>query len=231
MSRHPDDSIAAELGIRLIAVDRCGPADRRRTLLSCAADIVGLLDRLGVERFGVVGWSAGGPHALAVAAACSDRVDRVVLVASMPVPEGVRVMPKDVRRVMRLARFAPRLASRGLERWGRIVPEPTGAPHTDEAYARGRVESFAHGGMWLARELAYLGRPWGFDVASIAAPVTLWWGERDYVTPPSIARDFERLLPNATLRLVDDTHQLLFSRWREILADAAPAASTTVPLL
>jgi len=51
--------------------------------------------------------------------------------------------------------------------------------------------------------------------------VTLWWGERDDVCPPSIARDFERRLPNAELRLVDDTHQLLFSHWREILADAA----------
>ena len=28
LSRHPDDSIAAELGVRLLALDRCGPAAR-----------------------------------------------------------------------------------------------------------------------------------------------------------------------------------------------------------
>ena len=92
---------------------------------------------------------------------------------------------------------------------------------TDEAYERGRVESFRHGGLWLARELAYLGRPWGFELADVRAPVSIWWGERDDVCPPSIARVYEERLPNATLRLSDDTHQILFSRWRELLADVS----------
>ena len=30
LSRHPDDSIAARLGVRLLALDRCGPAARGR---------------------------------------------------------------------------------------------------------------------------------------------------------------------------------------------------------
>ncbi|HVV58295.1 MAG TPA: hypothetical protein VHC45_08010, partial [Gaiellaceae bacterium] len=59
------------------------------------------------------------------------------------------------------------------------------------------------------------------DLADVRAPVTLWWGESDRVCPPSIARAYERELPNATLRLVEGTHQLLFARWRDILADAA----------
>jgi pimeloyl-ACP methyl ester carboxylesterase len=218
LSRHPDDSIAAEVGVRLLAVDRCGPPVRGRTLRSCAEDVVAALP---VERFAVVGWSAGGPHALAVAAVAPERVTRVGLVASMPTPDGVAVLPRDVRSLMRIARVAPRVAARALESWGRRPTPPTGSPMTDEAYARGRVESFRSGGLWLARELAYLGRPWRFDLAEVRAPVTLWWGERDTVCPPSIAREFERRLPNATLRLVDDTHQILFTRWREILADAA----------
>jgi pimeloyl-ACP methyl ester carboxylesterase len=221
LSRHPDDSIAASLGIRLLAVDRCGPAVRGRTLRSCAGEVLALLDHVGVARAAVVGWSAGGPHALALAAVAPARVERVVIVASLPPPSGRRALPHDVQRVMRLARLAPRLAARGLEVWGRRLPPPTGDPAGDVAYAHGRVEAFAHGGLWLARELAYLGRPWGFELADIHAPVTLWWGERDRVTPPSIAHDYRRLLPDSELRLVDDTHQLLFSRWREILADAA----------
>ncbi|MFL5926077.1 MAG: alpha/beta fold hydrolase [Gaiellaceae bacterium] len=218
LSRHPDDSIAAGLGVRLLAVDRCGPAVSGRTLRSCAEDVVAALP---VERFAVVGWSAGGPHALAVAAAAPERVSRVVLVASMPTPQGVATLPADLRNVMRIARVAPRVAARALESWGRRPTPHTGSTLTDAAYARGRVESFRNGGLWLARELAYLGRPWDFDLADVRAPVTLWWGERDTVCPPSIGREFERRLPNATLRLVDDTHQILFSRWREILADAA----------
>jgi pimeloyl-ACP methyl ester carboxylesterase len=218
LSRHPDDRIATELGVRLLACDRSGPAQRVRTLRVWAERFVSELD---VERFGVIGWSAGGPHALALAAVAPERVSRVALVASMPLPDGVDVLPGDVRTVMRVARFAPRYAARRLEQWGRLPPPPTGDPVTDDAYARGRVESFRDGGMWLARELAYLGRPWGFELADVRAPVTLWWGEHDVVCPPSIARVFAARLPSATLRLTDDTHQILFSRWREILADAA----------
>ena len=207
--------------MRLLAVDRCGPPVRGRTLLGFAAELLAHLDSLAVGRFVVVGWSAGGPHALAAAAAAPERVARVGLVASMPVPDGLRAMPASIRTAMRLARVSPRLAAPGLERWGRSTTPATGAEATDVAYARGRAESFRHGGRWLAHELAYLGRPWGFGLADVRAPVALWWGTGDTVTPPSIAADFERRLPHPELHLVDGTHQLLFSRWREILADAA----------
>jgi len=224
LSRHPDDSIAASLGIRLLAVDRCGPSVRRATLRAWAE---ALLPRLPpAEELAVVGWSAGGPHALALAALAPERVRRVVLVGSMPPPDFTGPLPSDVRAVMRLARVSPSLARLPLERWGRGATPPTGDPATDAAYARGRVESFRAGGRWLADELAYLGRPWGFELAGVRTPVVLWYGERDTVCPPSIGQEFVRRLPDATLRLVDDTHQLLFSRWREILADAVRAPRT-----
>jgi pimeloyl-ACP methyl ester carboxylesterase len=216
LSRHPDDSIAASLGVRLIAVDRCGAAVPRRSLRSCAHEVIAVLPD---GPFSVVGWSAGGPHALAVAALAGSRVRRVALVGSMPRPELVTLLPPTVRRAMRVSRFAPRVASRGLEAWGRRPPPPTGDPLTDAAYARGRVESFRNGGLWLARELAYLGRPWGFSLSEVQAPVTLWWGDEDDVCPPAIAEDYAALLPESELRIVPGTHQLLFSRWRDILAE------------
>lgn len=218
LSRHPDDSIAAELGVRLLAVDRCGPAVRGRSLRSCAEDVVAVVPE---GPFAVMGWSAGGPHALAVAAVAGSRVHRVALVGAMPRPELVSTLSPTVRRTMRVARLSPRVAARGLEAWGRRPPPPTGDSVTDGAYARGRVESFRHGGLWLARELAYLGRPWGFSPADVRAPVTLWWGDADDVCPPAIAKDYAALLPDATLRVVPGTHQLLFSRWRDILAELA----------
>jgi pimeloyl-ACP methyl ester carboxylesterase len=221
LSRHPDDGVAAGLGVRLVSIERCGPPVRGRTLPSWAREVGEVLDALELGRAGVVGWSAGGPHALAVAAGLPGRVTRVGLVGSMPTPSGVGALPLDVQRSMRLARWSPWLAARALERWGRRPVAATGDPLTDDAYARGRVEAFRHGGGWLARELAYLGRPWGFELADVRAPVTLWWGKSDRVCPPSIARDYERDLPEATLRLVEGTHQLLFARWRDILADAA----------
>jgi pimeloyl-ACP methyl ester carboxylesterase len=204
--------------VRLLAVDRCGPPVRRRTLAAWGREFAAAL---ALDRFAVVGWSAGGPHALALAAVAPERVTRVVLVGAMPPPDGVHALPDDVRRVMRIARVAPRVAAHALVRWGWEPPPPTGEAASDEAYARGRVESFRYGGMWLARELAYLGRPWRFDLADVRAPVTLWWGEDDRVCPPSIAHVYAERLPHAELRIVPGTHQLLFQRWRDILADAS----------
>jgi pimeloyl-ACP methyl ester carboxylesterase len=221
LSRDPDDGVAASLGVRLLAVDRSGPPVPGRTLAGYAGQLLELLNGLGIDRFAVVGWSAGGPHALAVAARGPERVARVALVGSMPVPDRIALMPAPVRTAMRVARVSPGFASGGLERWGRRPPPPTGGEASDEAYARGRIEAFRDGGGWLARELAYLGRPWGFALADVRAPVTLWWGDRDVVTPPAIAHDYARRLPDAELRIVDGTHQLLFQRWRDILADAA----------
>ena len=207
-------------GVRLIAVDRCGERVRGRTLRSWADDIVQLADELALERFAVVGWSAGGPHALAVAAVAPDRVTCVELVASMPPPDRVDTLPSDVQMVMRLARRSPKLAALGLERWGRKTPDPTGDAAHDDAYARGRVEAFRKGGGWLAHELAYLGRPWGFELVDVKPHVIIWYGDRDHVTPPQLGPVFAERLPNAELRKVDATHQILFSHWREILADA-----------
>jgi pimeloyl-ACP methyl ester carboxylesterase len=223
LSRHPDDSVAAALGVRLIAVDRCGPPVRRPTLRAWAEE---LLPRLPVDEFAVVGWSAGGPHALALAAAAPERVTRVAAVASLPPPDRLSWVGGDARSALRLARAAPALARVPLERWGRQPVPPTGSPETDDAYARGRVESFRSGGLWLAYELCYLAKPWGFELGKVRAPVTLWFGERDSTCPPTIAHELIHRLPDARLRLVDDTHQLLFTRWREILADVAPAPRT-----
>lgn len=217
----PSSRPAETYDARVVSVDRCTLVPGR-TLRSWARDVVELADELGLERFGVIGWSAGGPHALAVAAIAPDRVDRVSLVASMPPHDLAALTSRSIYLTTRVARRSQWLATRMLERWGReATPELTQPDHTD-AYARGRVESFANGGRWLAQELAYLGRPWGFELSDVRMPVAVWWGRHDHATPPAIADEYVKRLPDATLKLVDDNHQLLFSRWREILADATP---------
>ena len=176
---------------------------------------------LDADRFGLIGWSAGGPHALALAAVSPERVRRVALVGSMPPPDAVGALPRDVQRLMR--RVAVRAAGRGSR--ARALGQAAAASDREPADRR-RVRARAHRvvprrGLWLARELAYLGRPWDFSLAEVRAPVTLWWGADDRVCPPSIGDLYARELPDAELRVVDGTHQVLFARWGDILADAA----------
>lgn len=238
LSRHPDDSIAERAGVRLVAVDRpgCGGSDfrRRSSLVAWTDDVAQLADSLGLDRFAVLGWSAGGPHALACAWALPERVTYATVVAGMPLPALAGSLPRDLRLMLRLARRAPVLARRPLAAWGRRPPPPTGDPACDAAYAAGRAEAFKQGSAGLAWELRLLARDWGFRVEEIRVPVSLWYGERDRVCPPVIGRDLAARIPGSSLRVVDDRHQLLFTRWRELLeelatTDRAAAAPRTGP--
>lgn len=86
-SRHPDDSLATAMGVRLVSVDRPGfglsTSHRTATLGSFADDVIALADELEVDTWHAFGWSAGGPFALAVAACHPERVSRVAVVAGL----------------------------------------------------------------------------------------------------------------------------------------------------
>ena len=79
VSFEPFDRAAAERGIRLVTVSRAGFGDSSRlegrSVASAAADAAALADHLGAERFVTIGWSGGGPHALACAALLPQRVE------------------------------------------------------------------------------------------------------------------------------------------------------------
>ena len=81
----PDDQAVGPL--RLIGVDRPGfglsDYQRRRRLLDWPRDVAALADALNLERFAVLGGSAGGPYALACAYAMPDRLTTVAVVNGM----------------------------------------------------------------------------------------------------------------------------------------------------
>src|SRR4051812_14331667 len=72
LARHPDDDVAANLGVRLVAVDRPGfghsSAHPTGTHGSFADDVAHLAAALGIGQMAVLGWSAGALPSLAVAA-------------------------------------------------------------------------------------------------------------------------------------------------------------------
>jgi pimeloyl-ACP methyl ester carboxylesterase len=78
-----DPNILLDMRIRLIVPDRPGLGlstfQRWRRLLDWPGDVEQLADHLGLERFAMLGVSAGGPYALACAAAIPQRLTRVGL--------------------------------------------------------------------------------------------------------------------------------------------------------
>src|SRR5438105_813270 len=70
--------VAEELGVRIIGLDRPGVGASSPFLYSSfldfTVDVAEVADRLGVDRFAMIGLSGGGPYVLACAYAMPDRV-------------------------------------------------------------------------------------------------------------------------------------------------------------
>ena len=193
--------------VRCVCVDRpgYGRSDPSRGVPSCVSvvsDVVELLDRLGIDRAAVIGWSGGGPHALACGALVSQRVSSVTTVCSPGGPETGTSEDPEVIEVER-AVLADPVASRDHVRaraarvledrtWVKRMTErfdPTvfDAPNMrelvqamwDEATA---VSTEGYVDDWILGTL-----PWGFELADVQAPSFVWFGEQDAVVPRSDA--------------------------------------------
>lgn len=183
-------------GIRWVAHDRpryggSSPLPGRN-IASAAADTAAVADALGIDRFVVMGHSGGGSHALGCAALLQDRVTAAVSVSG-PAPfsahgtdgldwfGGMGPMSEKTLRAAAESRAARAAVTDGepdflpadwaaLEgTWGWLgsVVRPAVAKGPDAA---------------IDDDLAYV-TPWGFDPATITAPVLLMHGSDDRVIP------------------------------------------------
>ena len=93
------DLIAQIPNIRLISPERpgYGLSDSKpdRTLLDWAADVEELANHFGINEFTITSESGGGPHALAVASAIPQRVEKVFLCCS-PAPASFKGAKKGM---------------------------------------------------------------------------------------------------------------------------------------
>jgi pimeloyl-ACP methyl ester carboxylesterase len=244
--RHPDDGIAAELGARVIAVDRPGigmsTRQPNRRVTDWPRDVETLLDSLGIERCAIVAWSGGGPYALACGWQMPDRVSVVGLI-SAPAPlsgvpgSGGYTWPRH-RAMSRTADHAPWVIALAMWRWSR-QQRADPAKQLDEAIA-GMVEAdreilgdpalravmianaaemYRQGNRGIYDEALCMARPWGFPIEGVSVPVRIWHGARDQVVPVGMGRFVARTVPGAVATIFpDEAHHFVYHRWREILA-------------
>lgn len=237
----PAAEAAAACGVRLVAPDRpgIGGSDRRpgRTLLDWPADVAELTRHLGIERFAVMGWSLGGPYAMACAWALGDRVAALGVVAGT-VP---RTWPDMVDELNRLDRVLLRLSEGHphLERSIFHLLHAT-AGHAPGTLARncglagstaGDVTAAIAEGLTdvdgVLDEYRIFDEPWGFEPGAIAVPAHVWQGTSDEMVPEAWGRHLAAAVPGAQLHLVEGgSHFLWYEHWTDILGTLAAACST-----
>lgn len=91
IARHPDDSLATALGIRLIAIDRPGfgwsPPHDAATPSTFGDDLGTVAEQLDLDDVAVLAWSAGAVWALGIAARQPALVRRALIVGGLvPAP-------------------------------------------------------------------------------------------------------------------------------------------------
>jgi len=237
--------ITAAAGIRHIAVSRPGvggsdPAPGR-TVLSFADDVAQLADLLAIERFTVVGVSAGGPYALAIARRLPDRVERVAACSSLSAlcaPHRTPGMQRRVRLALAalaaapgvcaalgelalpLVRLRPELLSQVIAiHAARSEREHLRDPSERSAASNAFLDAATGGVRGMVDDYLTYSRPWGFLPVDVQAEVHLWHGLRDPLVPAEHALQLAITLPRCRVFIdPDEGHHFFRRRLGAILA-------------
>lgn len=239
---------AARTGVRLIAIDRPGIGQSSRDadddILRWPMIVAGVADRLGIGSFGVAGWSAGGPYALACAYLLPHRVTAVATIAGMyPVAESARRRELGLgvdRRLIRLARTSP-AAARALLQPVRLAPggviwrslrRAVGpaerielGPETRDTVVRMTRNAVRQGPAGVVADYRAFGSDWGFAPRDVDVPVAVWHGTADGLVPFEHGRRLADELPSGTLCTVEGAgHFMIATRGDAVLRALRAAA-------
>jgi pimeloyl-ACP methyl ester carboxylesterase len=219
------DEAAQSRGIRVLAPDRPGvgsssPIDGWR-VADYPAMVAAFADAMGLDRFGVWGYSGGGPYAVACAASLGARLTGVAVAAGMG-QIGVWATADDFektdRQLLRMAQRRPWLArvilrsaawlatrspARAMRSFeaelspgDRATLAQLGDPRAVMALF---TEAFTHGARGVVADYAALAQPWGVDLGAASGPVTIWHGDDDRMVPLRHAEALASRLPDARL--------------------------------
>jgi pimeloyl-ACP methyl ester carboxylesterase len=237
----PHAALAREQGIRLIGYDRPGYGSSARApnrrVEDCVADVTEIADTLKLDAFAAWGISGGGPHALACAALCDDRLKAVASLAAVApygadgldwlagmgeenhVEFGKALDGEDSLRAY-CEPAAEAMFNAKPDELVQLLDSLLGPE--DKSVLTGRFAEYLlecdHHGLehgvngWIDDDFAFV-EPWGFEVEDISRPVLLLHGEDDRFVPVSHGRWLAARIPGVEARIdAADGHLTLFER-------------------
>ncbi|OQS06428.1 hypothetical protein THRCLA_01532 [Thraustotheca clavata] len=232
--------LAKKYSIRLLCIDRPGYGLTQALAQSTTPEpkafaivIEQFFNELGIDRFGVMGQSAGALYALAIAAHCPDRLLSPVVLAS----PWVGIDNSNTPLLLRMASCCPNViigaglgavsasmdfslstigSSYELPVYGTSQEESNSLLHSSSNVIRlGELRAKMTSEPNNAKEdvLLCLGRDSrgvGFEPEDIKLPVRIIHGEKDAMVPVSAVVEFVSTLPQATLQIIPGaTHSQL----------------------
>jgi pimeloyl-ACP methyl ester carboxylesterase len=219
---------AATFGMRAISYSRAGygrsSRNLGRTVFSNNTDISEILDSLKISCFISIGWSGGGPHALATT--CDYRNFGAICLAGVGAYgaadlnflEGMGQENHDEFGAALLGEksitdwlmeFASNLQSitgaEVLEAFGSLIGKADKAVLQDgyademaQVMRKGLALGFTG---WVDDDLAFV-KEWGFKLSAISKPVFLWQGDDDLMVPHAHSLWLVKNIPTAVLRSI-----------------------------
>ncbi|MCK9187696.1 alpha/beta hydrolase [Acidithiobacillus sp.] len=230
-------------GLHWITFDRPGYGESGRqpglTMTEVAAMGEVLVNRLGFDAFQVLGFSGGGPYALACAYAMPERVRGVHLAGSpgpTDLPEIWSALHHQDHALFTLVHRAPWLLRALLRlRMGGVRQKPEhfvaqlaakmnagdqsllAAPDVLAKLCDDLREAMRQGTAGMADDFAVLNRPWPFRLEDVRVPVHIWQGAQDQLTSPQVGLAMAAHLPTAELHLLETgSHTLLLTHAAEV---------------
>jgi pimeloyl-ACP methyl ester carboxylesterase len=222
------ETVAAEHGIQLLAIDRPGYGASEpwatRSITDAGAYTTAVLDDADIETATLLAFSGGCPQAIATAATHADRVDSVELVSGATPPSVSENTPTVQQVLATLATRTPSLLG-GLLRgqaWlaERLDPELVVAQYraddpteplsdsTAELIKADFIEAVSRSRRGTVTELRANATPWGIDFGQLATPIKIRHGERDTNVPVGDARRFASTLPDSDLTVYENADHL-----------------------
>ncbi len=191
---------------RLVSVDLRGhgrspvPSGPYR-MADLAGDVVGLLDRLGIERASVCGLSLGGMVGLTMAAARPDRVDRLIAACVVAVPPAPAAWRDRAQAV--LVGGSAAVSDLVVERWGYTNRAPEIAQSIRDMLAATPPEGYAG----CCEAIADMDlRPL---LPLITAPTLLVAGGDDPAAPASVAMGMSAAMADAHVTVIEGAAHLI----------------------
>ncbi len=238
-----DDDLLNALNLQLVIIDRPGYGEstflEKRQLIDWPHDVEQIMTHFQLSTVSILGYSGGGPHALACAALLPEKIKSLSIVASAdPHAESelYNLLSNDAKKLCDIAysndknliekEFASIFTS-SEDILSNLLANSSACDHNifsqnniTEMLLANLTEALKQQNNNALYEFATLLTPWNFDLNKITCPVDLWYGSEDAVElhTQNAGQFLKSNIKNADLHVLpDEGCSILWTKANDIL--------------